>query len=89
VSKLITNSAKYAKGDMAVRIEKSATGHLLSVSDDGAGLPAAYDPARSKGLGMKIIQTLVKQIGGALQFAPGDGGRGTRVTVGFSAAAVS
>jgi two-component sensor histidine kinase len=61
----------------------STTGHLLSVSDDGPGLSAAYDPGRSKGLGMKIIQTLVKQIGGALQFAPGDGGRGTRVTVAF------
>jgi two-component system, sensor histidine kinase PdtaS len=88
VSELITNSAKYAKGDITVRMEKSATGHLLSVSDDGPGLPAAYDTGRSKGLGMKIIQTLVKQIGGALQFAPGDGGRGTRVTVGFWATAV-
>jgi len=83
VSELITNSAKYAKGDVTVRMDKSATGHLLSVSDDGPGLPAAYDPGRSKGLGMKIIQTLVKQIGGELQFAPGDSGRGTRVTVAF------
>jgi two-component system, sensor histidine kinase PdtaS len=83
VSELITNSAKYAKGNITVRMEKSATGHLLSVSDDGPGLPAAYDPARSKGLGMEIVQTLVKQIGGALQFAPGDGGHGTRVTVAF------
>jgi two-component sensor histidine kinase len=89
VSELITNSAKYAKGDITVRMEKSAFGHSLSVSDEGPGLPAAYDPGRSKGLGMKIIQTLVKQIGGELQFAPGDGGRGTRVTVAFSAAAVS
>jgi two-component sensor histidine kinase len=83
VSELITNSAKYAKGDVTVRMENSATGHLLSVSDDGPGLPAAYDPGRSKGLGMKIIQTLAKQIGGALEFAPGEGGRGTRVTVAF------
>jgi len=83
VSELITNSAKYAKGDITVRMEKSATGHLLSVSDDGPGLPAAYDPGRSKGLGMKIIQTLAKRIGGALEFAPGEGGCGTRVTVAF------
>ena len=83
VSELITNSAKYAKGDITVRMEKSTSGHSLSVSDDGPGLPAAYDPGSSKGLGMKIIQTLVKQIGGALQFAPRDGGRATRVTVAF------
>jgi two-component sensor histidine kinase len=55
-------------------------GHSLSVSDDGPGLPEGFDPARSTGLGMKIIATLVKQIGGALQIAPGDEGHGTRFT---------
>jgi Cyclic nucleotide-binding domain len=53
-------------------------GHSLSVSDDGPGLPKGFDPARSKGLGMKIIATLVKQIGGALLIAPGEEGHGTR-----------
>jgi len=32
---------------------------------------------------MKIIQSLVKQIGGTLQFESGEHGRGTRVTVAF------
>jgi two-component sensor histidine kinase len=81
VSELITNSAKYATGNIAVRMERSATAHLLSVSDGGPGLPAEFGPASGKGLGMKIIQTLVKQIGGTLQFGPGDDGRGTRVAV--------
>ena len=45
-----------------------------------AGLPAKFGPG-SKGLGMKIIQSLVKQIGGTLQVASGEGDRGTRVTV--------
>ena len=83
VSELITNSSKYAKGDTTVRIERSGTAHLLSVSDGGPGLLAQSDAASSKGLGMKIVQGLVKQIGGTLQFAPGDDGRGTRVTVAF------
>jgi two-component system, sensor histidine kinase PdtaS len=83
VSELITNSAKYAKGSITVRIERSAAAHLLSVSDGGPGLPPGFSPASSKGLGMKIIQNLVKQIGGTLQFAPGDDGHGTRVTVAF------
>jgi hypothetical protein len=56
----------------------------IDASDDGPGLPEGFDPARSKGLGMKIIATLVKQIGRALQIAPGDEGRGTRFTVKFS-----
>jgi len=37
VSELITNSAKYAKGNITVRMEKSATGYLLSVSGRRAG----------------------------------------------------
>jgi len=32
---------------------------------------------------MKIIQSLVKQIGGTLQVASGEDGRGTHVTVAF------
>lgn len=84
VNELITNCVKYTTGNITVQIESSVTGHLLSVSDDGPGLPAAFDPARSKGLGMKIIQALVKQIGGTLQFGPGEGGHGTRFTVKFA-----
>jgi two-component sensor histidine kinase len=85
LNELITNSAKYAKTHITVRLESSSImGHSLSVSDDGPGLPEAFDPARSKGLGMKIIATLVKQIGGALQIGPGDEGHGTRFTIKFN-----
>ncbi len=84
VNEMITNSVKYATGNIAVGVETSATGNLLSVSDDGPGLSPAFDPRLSKGLGMKIIQTLVKQIGGTLQFGAGDRGRGARFTVAFA-----
>jgi len=83
VSELITNSTKYAEGKITVRMARSASAHLLSVSDEGPGLPAEFNSASSKGLGMTIIRTLTKQIGGTLQFAPGEDGRGTRVTVAF------
>ena len=84
VNELITNSAKYAKSDIAVRLETSPSiGHSLSVLDDGPGFPTAFDPAASKGLGMKIINSLVKQIGGELQIAPGESGRGATFTVIF------
>jgi two-component sensor histidine kinase len=84
VNELITNSAKYAKSDITVRLEtSSAIGHSLSVSDDGPGLPTGFDPASSKGLGMKIIRSLVKQIGGELHIAHGKNGRGARFRVTF------
>jgi two-component sensor histidine kinase len=86
VNELITNSVKYAKGHTTVRIESSSPEkHSLSVMDDGPGFPADFDLASSKGLGMKIIQSLVKQIGGAFQILPGDNGCGSRFTVTFGA----
>jgi|SRR5271166_3779725 len=85
VNELITNSAKYAKGTITVRLgTASAVRHSLSVSDDGPGLPAKFDPASSRGLGMKIIQSLVKQIGGELHIACADDGRGACFTVTFN-----
>jgi two-component system, sensor histidine kinase PdtaS len=84
VNELITNCAKYAKGNIAVRLETtSPASHSLSVSDDGPGLPSGFDPATSKGLGMKIVLSLVKQIGGELRILPGDDGRGARFMVAF------
>jgi two-component sensor histidine kinase len=85
VNELITNSAKYAKGTITVRLRTvSADRHSLSVSDDGPGLPAEFDPAGGRGLGMKIIQSLVKQIGGELHIARGRGGPGACFTVTFN-----
>ena len=84
VNELITNSAKYAEGHITVQIDAlSAADRSLSVVDDGPGLPAGFAPSDSKGLGMKIVQSLVQQIGGELRILPGDNGRGTRVTVKF------
>ena len=42
-----------------------------------------FDPAKSKGLGMKIVQSLVEQVGGELHIASGDDGHGARFTVTF------
>ena len=84
VNELITNSAKYAEGHVTVRIDAmSPTDRSLSVVDDGPGLPAGFNPADSKGLGMKIVLSLVQQIGGELRILPGDNGRGTRFVVKF------
>ncbi len=84
VNELITNSTKYSKGNITVQLETSAPeNHSLSVLDEGPGLPAGFDPANSKGLGMKIILALAKQIGGELHILPGDNGRGARFRITF------
>ena len=76
---------KYATGDIIVRIDAADPAVLLSISDDGPGLPVDFDPMKQKGLGMKLIQSLTKQIGGTLSFERGDGSRGTRLMVSFTA----
>lgn len=87
VNELITNSVKHAKSKITVRIETNSTSNYsLSVSDDGPGLPVDFDPANSTGLGMKIIQALAKQIGGAFKILPVENGHGTRSTVTFCSA---
>ena len=84
VNELITNSAKYAQGNITVRFKATSSGNLsLTVSDNGPGLPTGFDASKCKGLGMKIVLSLVKQIGGELHILPGDNGRGTRFTITF------
>lgn len=83
-SELITNAIKYAKGKIAVVLQSSGKDYVLSVSDDGPGLPKEFDPTAARGLGMKLISSLVRQIGGQLQIAPGYDGKGARFTVLFS-----
>ena len=85
VSELVTNSAKYASGKITVRLGlKPDNGYEVSVSDDGPGFRKGFDPKKSKGLGMKIVSSLVKQIGGQSLFGPNHLGRGARFSVLFT-----
>jgi two-component sensor histidine kinase len=79
VNELITNAVKYVEGDIVVRL----AAHSLSVADAGRGLPADFDPAKSKGLGMKIVRTFATQIGGDLHVSLDLGGRGRFLVVSF------
>ncbi|WP_420969844.1 sensor histidine kinase [Bradyrhizobium sp. B120] len=85
VSELVTNSAKHADGGkITIRLGMNAGSHELSVSDDGPGFLEGFDPTKSKGLGMKIVSSLVKQIGGQTFFGANRSGQGARFTVRFT-----
>ena len=43
-----------------------ATVYELTVSDNGAGLPAGFDPKNQKSLGLQLVDMLTKQLGGSL-----------------------
>jgi two-component sensor histidine kinase len=85
VNELITNSAKHGNADdITVRLEStSPASHALTVLDSGPGLPEGFDPASSKGLGMRILKGLVMQIGGVLHVRPYAGWPGTRISITF------
>jgi two-component sensor histidine kinase len=72
---LVTNAAKHAFGPEGGRIEvtlrREGARAVLTVSDDGGGLPEA--PARNSGL--RVVDALVLQLGGALRVLRDGGAR--------------
>jgi two-component sensor histidine kinase len=86
VSELVTNAAKHGAGEIKVAFERSVSGeYALSVSDNGSGLPATFDPAASAGLGMKVIGSLAAKLGGRLLVGGTEDAGGTKFTVLFPA----
>jgi len=79
VNELVTDSIKYAfphAGSGTVTISLATdTGRLtLGVMDDGIGLPAGFDPARTHGFGMKLVKLLSDQLGGTFRAGRGTSG---------------
>jgi two-component sensor histidine kinase len=75
-SELITNAVKYGTGRITVSLERnSEKKYALAVSNDGPGLPDDFDSTDRKGLGMRIIRSFAKQIGGELRIARAEGAR--------------
>lgn len=72
VVELVTNSLKYAhpsgvQGRLALRCWRASDAVVVEVSDDGVGFPDGFDPAQGTS-GLRIVRSLVKQIGGSLAF---------------------
>ena len=68
VNELITNAFKHcgdSKVTISVDLECDATSLALTVSDTGVGMPSDYNRLIKEGLGMKVINTLVRQLNGS------------------------
>ncbi len=74
---LVTNAAKHGAGRIEVRYGIQADHHELTVCDEGDGLPDGFDPDGATGLGMKVLNTLVKQLGGVMTAQTNPAGRGS------------
>ncbi len=77
VNELVSNSLKYAfpsyhqigrKGDISIIMTREDEGRLvLSVSDNGIGLPEGFDIEKVGSLGLQLVTTLVQQLDGRLE----------------------
>lgn len=83
-NELVTNAAKHGAGKIDVAFRASADMNRLIVCDEGSGLVDGFDPhAATAGLGMRVINTLVKQLRGTLDAGPRPDVGGACFTVQF------
>jgi two-component sensor histidine kinase len=72
INELVSNAGKYAYPNSPGGLiwvglfQSDRSSILVSVRDEGAGLPLGLDPAVSKGLGTRLVNALSKQLGAEL-----------------------
>ncbi|WP_185965154.1 sensor histidine kinase [Glacieibacterium frigidum] len=84
VSELLTNAFKYAfpgaeRGTVRVTVHVVDGKVCLIIADDGVGLPPDFNLARAGSLGMKIVRSLTRQVGGTVEIE--DNAPGAKFTV--------
>jgi two-component sensor histidine kinase/sensor domain CHASE-containing protein len=73
INELASNALKYAfpdgrRGSIKISLRTGDDGHLvLTVSDDGVGVPAGVNPHSPTTLGLRIVNSLVIQLQGSLE----------------------
>jgi two-component system, sensor histidine kinase PdtaS len=69
------------EGTIVLEARRSGARLVVTISDDGQGLPGEFDLAASTSLGLSIVRTLVEsELGGTLEMGPAAGG-GTCVRI--------
>lgn len=73
LNELITNCYKYAfkdrlSGDIFIRFRQQESDMVLSIKDNGVGLPDNIDIKNTRSLGMNLVRGLTRQIHGRLDF---------------------
>jgi two-component system, sensor histidine kinase PdtaS len=78
INELITNSLKYGGQNnnsptLEIVIKNNANTVELTIADNGQGLPAGFDLAQSKSFGLKLVNSLIKQLSGKLDYCAENG----------------
>jgi two-component sensor histidine kinase len=86
VNELITNAIKHAYPEAPCRVwvalsRKAEDGILVSVRDEGVGLPADFDVKSGRRLGMRLVKAFTEQLRGELQIVRREPGTELAVTI--------
>jgi PAS domain S-box-containing protein len=87
INELLSNSLKHAfpgqrNGTVLIRFHRHGDSFVLHFADDGVGLAASVDFRRTESLGLQLVTTLTRQIGGMIERLPRGG---TCFEIGFPA----
>jgi two-component system, sensor histidine kinase PdtaS len=77
INELLTNSLKYAfpngKGKICLKLSLIDDCYHLIVADNGIGLPHDFQLDKTETLGLLLVNRMVRQIGGSIEFLEGEG----------------
>jgi two-component sensor histidine kinase len=77
LNEIISNSLKYAfdnnNGTISICLQQTGYTYLLTIKDNGKGLPVDFDVKKHSSLGMQLIHMLTEQINGILKIEPNKG----------------
>ena len=79
INELVSNALKYAfpsgrKGEILVDLLRHGDGRLvLTVKDNGIGLPDGMDVTDTPSLGLQLVNTLVRQLDGTIEVGNSNG----------------
>ena len=79
INELVSNSLKYAfpngrTGEVAIQLLPDGQGtHVLTISDNGVGLPSTFEVEKAKSLGWQLVPMLVEQLTGTFELDRSEG----------------
>ncbi|MBM4240345.1 MAG: PAS domain S-box protein [Euryarchaeota archaeon] len=85
INELVSNALKFAfrngrPGEVKIDFHSVDDNFILTVSDNGMGFPEDLDYSNVKTLGLQLVDSLVRQLGGAIEL---DRSQGTKFTIIF------
>ena len=79
INELVSNALKHAfrgrtgAGNIDITFKREDCGYVLTIADDGVGLPEGFSLTNTSSMGMEIVSILTEQLDGKLRVGPGPG----------------